>query len=164
MEVSQESSPIQTDLQYNRLEELLIRARGLSTPLDDAVDRRIQKACDYMRRNIAAGFRLDEVAAACNLSTSRLAHLFRERMGISPKSWSNNMRLQQARKLLLANNDDINLVARRVGYEDPSQFSRYFKKSIGCSPREFRQLFGRQPRPETANNTVAAVAASSGNR
>ncbi|MCB1687173.1 MAG: arabinose operon transcriptional regulator AraC [Halioglobus sp.] len=144
VELSSEHSPAHTDLRYNRLEELLIRARGESSPPVEVIDRRIQKACDYMRRNIAEGFRLDEVATACNLSTSRLAHLFRDYMGISPKSWSNNMRLQQARKLLLANNDGISLIARRVGYDDPSQFSRYFKKSIGCSPREFRQSFGER--------------------
>jgi AraC family transcriptional regulator, arabinose operon regulatory protein len=139
--LNEEPGPMQSDLQYNKLEELLIRAKGQSAAPEDAIDKRIQKACDYMRRNIESGFRLDEVAVACNLSTSRFAHLFREQMGISPKCWSNNVRVQQARKLLLTDNDDINCIARKVGYEDPAQFSRYFKKSIGCSPREFRKAF-----------------------
>jgi AraC-like DNA-binding protein len=53
------------------------------------------------------------------------------------------MRLHQARKLLLGNNESINLIARQVGYEDPNQFSKYFKKNMGCSPREFRQAFSK---------------------
>tara|TARA_R110002049_G_scaffold177382_14_gene344558 strand:- start:3177 stop:4292 length:1116 start_codon:yes stop_codon:yes gene_type:complete len=141
LELNEEPGPMQSDLQYNKLEELLIRAKGQGAAPEDAIDKRIQRACDYMRVNIEAGFRLDEVAVACNLSTSRFAHLFREQMGISPKSWSNNMRVQQARMLLLTNSDDINCIARKVGYDDPAQFSRYFKKSIGCSPREFRKAF-----------------------
>ncbi|CAA0111764.1 Arabinose operon regulatory protein [Halioglobus japonicus] len=155
VELNNEHTPLQADLQYNKLEELLIRAKGQSAAADDTIDKRIQKACDYMRGNIAGGFRLDEVATACNLSTSRFAHLFREQMGISPKCWSNNMRLQQARKLLLTDSDDINLIARQVGYDDPSQFSRYFKKSIGCSPREFRKAFStRQDRQIAALSRV----------
>jgi AraC-like DNA-binding protein len=94
-----------------------------------------------MQAHLTDGFSVDDIAAACNLSTSRFAHLFKEHMGVSPKSWGNNMRLQQARKLLLGNSDSINLIARQVGYEDPSQFTKYFKRNMGCSPREFRQSF-----------------------
>lgn len=140
--LKEEDSEYQGDLQHNRLEEILIRAKGYSTERDRPLgDKRIQSACDYMQVHLAEGFSVDDVAAACNLSTSRLAHLFKEHMGVSPKSWSNNLRLQQARKLLLSNSDSINHVARQVGYEDPSQFTKYFKRNMGCSPREFRQSF-----------------------
>ena len=137
-----DTSPYQSDLQHNRLEEILIRAREYSTRSGRSlVDKRIQGACDYMQAHLTDGFSVDDIAAACNLSTSRFAHLFKEHMGVSPKSWGNNMRLQQARKLLLGNSDSINLIARQVGYEDPSQFTKYFKRNMGCSPREFRQSF-----------------------
>jgi AraC family transcriptional regulator of arabinose operon len=135
-----DNSPYKDDLRSNRLEEVLIRAREYSAARDRPLgDKRIQSACDYMQTHLAEGFSVDDIAAACHLSTSRLAHIFKEQMGVSPKSWGNNMRLQQARKLLLANNDSINHIARQVGYEDPSQFTKYFKRNMGCSPREFRQ-------------------------
>lgn len=134
-----ESSPIRSDLQHNRLEEILVRASAQAHRIP--ADKRIDCACEYMLAHLNTKFSVDDIAASCSLSTSRLAHLFKQHMGVSIKSWSNNMRLQQARKLLLRGNDSIGLIARQVGYEDPTQFTRYFKKNMGCSPREFRHAF-----------------------
>ncbi|MDX1733585.1 MAG: arabinose operon transcriptional regulator AraC, partial [Halioglobus sp.] len=143
--LSEEDAPLQADLQHNKLEEILIRARGYSeSAAATAMDARIALACDYMQRNLAQKFSVEDVAAACSLSTSRLAHLFREQMGVGPKTWINDARLQQARKLLLGSDDSITGIAARVGYEDPAHFSRYFNKNMGCSPRQFRQTFGRR--------------------
>jgi len=52
-----------------------------------------------------------------------------------------NLRLQQARKILLGSTNSISAIAKQVGYDDPTQFTKYFKKNLGCSPREFRQSF-----------------------
>lgn len=137
-----EQTSYRNDLEHNRLEELLIRCRQFATvTVDRERDQRVRRACDYMQQHLTQGFSIDDVATACNLSPSRLAHLFKEHMGVSPKSWSNNMRLQQARKLLLASSDPIAVIAAQVGYEDPTQFSKYFSKNVGCSPREFRRSF-----------------------
>jgi AraC family transcriptional regulator of arabinose operon len=137
-----DSSPFKSDLQHNRLEEILIHSKKYSAMHDrQKIDKRVQIACEYMHAHLAQKLSIDNIAAACNLSPSRIAHLFKTHMGISPKAWCNNMRLQEARKLLLASNDSINLVAGKVGYEDTNQFSKYFKKSMGCSPREFRRSF-----------------------
>jgi AraC family transcriptional regulator of arabinose operon len=137
-----EPGPMQSDLQHNKLEEILIRARAYSAPETAvAVEPRIQQACDYMRDRLAQKFSIDEVAAACNLSTSRLAHLFKEQIGMAPKAWINDARLQQARKLLINSGDSIGGIGACVGFDDPSHFTRYFSKSMGCSPREFRKSF-----------------------
>jgi len=135
-------SPLKGELKYNRLEELLIRAKDCCEPRDEKVsDARVRSACDYMQAHLAERFGIDDVARACNLSSSRLTHLFKQQMGVSPKSWSNSMRLQQARKLLLNSNRSVAFIADEVGYEDPNQFTRYFTKNVGCSPREFRQSY-----------------------
>ncbi len=135
-------SPYQSDLQHNRLEEIIIRAREYSSkPERKLSDKRILLACDFIQKNLAEKFSVEDVAAACNLSPSRLAHLFKQQMGMSPKSWSSNLRLQRARKKLLASNDSVSEIARQIGYNDPNQFTKYFKKNMGCSPREFRRSF-----------------------
>lgn len=137
-----EAGPYQSDLRYNRLEEILIRATEFSSRAErKTIDQRILCACDYIQAHLTEKFSVDDIATACNLSPSRLAHLFKQHMGVSPKSWGNNIRLQRARKLLLGSSDSIGLVAREVGYEDPTQFTKYFKKNMGCSPKQFRQEF-----------------------
>jgi len=142
IELKDHPGPSRSDLQYNRLEELLIRAKE-NQPSDEyaQADQRIAAACQYIMRHLGHNFSVDDVAAACNLSASRIAHLFKQQMGMSLKAWSNNMRLQKVRKLLLNSNDSISLIARQVGYEDPAQLAKNFKKNMGCSPREFRQSF-----------------------
>lgn len=140
-----EASAYRSELEHNRLEEILIRAHGFQTSLThQPVDRRVAIACQYMEENVARRLNVDAVASACNLSSSRFAHLFKQHMGIGPKAWANNLRLQQARKHLLAGDDSVNAIANRLGYEDPTQFTRNFKKNVGCSPREFRSSFRNQ--------------------
>jgi AraC family transcriptional regulator of arabinose operon len=140
--LSDNAGPYQCDLQYNRLEEIIIRARGCnSREHTKRPDPRIEHACEYMQGHVEQKFSVEDVASACNLSPSRMAHLFKEHMGVSLKSWSSSLRLQQARKKLLNSNDSVSQIARQVGYDDPSQFTKYFKKSLGCSPRSFRQSF-----------------------
>ena len=145
LQLNEVNSPYQSDLQQNRVEEILIRAREYGARSDAiAQDKRIERACNYIQSNLTEKFCVADVAAACNLSSSRLAHLFKEHMGLSLKSWSSNLRLQYARKKLLNSNDSIAVIAREIGYENPNQFSSYFRKSTGCSPREFRQSFREQ--------------------
>ncbi|MEH6593229.1 MAG: arabinose operon transcriptional regulator AraC [Halioglobus sp.] len=140
-----DTGPYRSDLQHSRFEEILIRAKQFSsTAKQSSVDKLIDEACNFMLANLAEKFSVDDVANACNLSTSRLAHRFKQQIGISPKSWCNNMRMQQARKLLLASEDSIVLIARYVGYDDQARFSRNFRKAMGCSPSEFRRAFKKE--------------------
>ena len=131
-----------SDLQYNRLEEILLRVRQYSGPTSErAIDPRIQSACDYMAERLTEKFSIEDVAAHCHVSSSRLSHLFKEQMGIGPKAWISDQRLQQARKLLINSAESISAIGARLGYEDPSHFTKHFRSNMGCSPRQFRQSF-----------------------
>jgi len=144
IKLREERSPYRTDLQYNRIEEILIRARDFhDTAGDKGVDLRIQQACAYMEAHINTAVRVEDVAQSCNLSPSRFAHLFKEQMGCGPKAWINDRRLQQARKLLLGSDSSISAICAEVGFEDAGHFTRHFKKNVGCSPRQFRQAFSK---------------------
>jgi AraC family transcriptional regulator, arabinose operon regulatory protein len=134
------------DLEHTRLEEILIRARGLQSQSRDRkpIDSRVSRACEYIESQADGSFSVDDIASACNLSSSRLAHLFKQQIGVGPMAWSNNLRLQRARKLLLDSDKPVAMIAAQVGYEDPTQFARNFRKNVGCSPREFRKSFRRQ--------------------
>lgn len=142
IDMRQTPSPYLSDLQYNNLEEILIRAKEYDSDHEHMqIDPRIQKACKYIQNHITKNIVVEDVAEACNLSTSRISHLFKQHMGVSLMSWHNDIRLQQARKLLLNSTANISKIAKEVGYDDPVQFTKNFKKNIGCSPRAFRQSF-----------------------
>lgn len=127
------------DLQYNRLEELLIRASASGArPAPERQDARVAGACDFIRENLSRPFTVADVARHCNVSASRMAHLFQHQMGVGIMHWRNDLRMQQARRLLLDSSESVAEIAYRVGYGDPSQFSKYFAKHIGVGPREFR--------------------------
>lgn len=142
IELGEKKGPYIGELRYNRLEEILIRARSHDAPMErGAIDQRVQRACEYMREHLADKFSVESAAAHCSLSPSRFAHLFKQQLGVAPKAWINNERLRRARKLLLHSDAGVGTIGARVGYDDPSHFTKYFRKSVGCSPREFRRGF-----------------------
>ena len=63
---------------------------------------------------------------------------------MGPKTWLNNVRIQQARRLLISSNYRISQIAALVGFEDPIQFAKNFKKNVGCTPKDFRCNFDRR--------------------
>lgn len=131
------------DLQYNLLEQLLIRASASFAAAPRALDPRVERACAFIRDNLGAPLTVAQFAAHCHVSASRLAHLFTDAMGISPQQFRNNLRMQRARKLLVTTNLPITVIAAEVGYSDAAQFGKYFSAHIGCSAREFRRQFAR---------------------
>jgi AraC-like DNA-binding protein len=78
------------------------------------------------------------LAANIGLSTSRLAHLFRDNAGMSIQSYIVEQRLQAAAKLIVQSDERISQIAYRVGFNDVSNFNHAFKRRFGMSPRQYR--------------------------
>lgn len=136
------TEPLNLQYQYTLLEQLLIRARCLLAETEVVKsDERIEQACLYMKQHITQKFAVADVATHCNVSPSRLAHLFKEKTGSSLKNWANDLRLQTAREQLLESNSSISSIAASIGYADQAQLAKAFKKNFGCSPSEFRKSF-----------------------
>jgi AraC family transcriptional regulator, arabinose operon regulatory protein len=82
---------------------------------------------------------ITELAADVNLSASRLAHLFREETGTPPARYLHDLRLSRARVLLERTSLSINQVMNCVGLNDPSHFTRDFKRAYGMPPSHLRR-------------------------
>lgn len=107
------------------------------------------RAIEWLRRHYDEPLRIDELAARVNMSASSLHHHFRAITGISPLQYQKELRLHEARRLLLAGQCDVATAAHRVGYESPSQFSREYSRRFGAPPlRDVARL--RQSEAETA--------------
>jgi AraC family transcriptional regulator of arabinose operon len=127
----------------NALEEVLLWCYSLN-PRRGVWDVRVKKAVDYMNRLYAQRVRWPQVARQAGLSESRLAHLFRAQVGLTPHDYLETVRLNRARQLLEVTQDTVAQVAEQTGFESPFYFSLRFKRHFGQGPRAFRQeLLGR---------------------
>jgi AraC family transcriptional regulator, arabinose operon regulatory protein len=150
---------LKTELDHNLLEQLLLRcANCLPRDQRPALDPRIQAARAYIEEHFAEEIVLADVAAASNISASRLSGLFKKETGSSVMSYRNEMRLVRAAQLLLHSNLRIADVGSRVGYPEQAFFSRIFRKYLGLSPRQYRATMPSADRPAQGRQKPRAAA------
>ncbi len=107
---------------------------------NDITESKIYPAIRSMMHEYTENRRLPYYAALCNLSLSHFKTRFTEEIGFSPTAYLNKLKLEHAKNFLFFTNLSVTEIACRVGFSDPLYFSRFFKKHVGVSPREFRAL------------------------
>jgi AraC-like DNA-binding protein len=105
----------------------------------DGNARRVARAIEWLKRNYREECRIEELAAVAAMSRSALHAHFKTVTTMSPLQYQKQLRLQEARRLMLGEAMDAARAAYDVGYESPSQFSR-----------EYRRLFGQPPARDIA--------------
>ncbi|MBD7978429.1 AraC family transcriptional regulator [Serpens gallinarum] len=100
----------------------------------DSQGHRVTRAIEWLNRNYVEPLRIEELAQRVNLSSSTLHHRFKALTAMSPLRYQKQLRLQEARRLLIGEGLDVSSAAYRVGYESPSQFSREYSRLFGASP------------------------------
>jgi AraC-like DNA-binding protein len=133
------NGPLKMELDHNLLEQLLLRcAACLPRESNRKMDPRVHVARAYIDEHYTADIVLADVAAASNISSSRLSGLFKKETGSSVMAYRNELRLVKAAQLLLHSNLRIADIGDRVGYSEQAFFSRIFRKHLGMSPRQYR--------------------------
>jgi AraC-like DNA-binding protein len=94
----------------------------------------IARAIDWLKGNFARPLSIDDLAAQASMSNSTFHHHFRSMTALSPLQFQKRLRLQEARRLMLAEHIDAATAAFQVGYESPSQFSREYNRLFGAPP------------------------------
>ena len=94
----------------------------------------IARAIDWLKGNFSQQLSIDDLAAQVRMSSSTFHHHFRSMTALSPLQFQKQLRLQEARRLMLAEHMDAANAAFQVGYESPSQFSREYNRLFGAPP------------------------------
>jgi AraC-like DNA-binding protein len=94
----------------------------------------VSRAIRWIREHYADALRVDDLARLAGMSVSSFHRHFRAITAMTPIQFQKQIRLQEARVLLLARPDDVAGAGFAVGYESPSQFSREYRRFFGAPP------------------------------
>jgi len=93
------------------------------------------KAVIWLKENFDKPFSIKLIAEQTNMSPSGLHHHFKTLTNMTPLQYQKHLRLQEARRLMLAHGMDASAAAYHVGYASRSQFSREYSRLFGAPPR-----------------------------
>jgi AraC-like DNA-binding protein len=94
----------------------------------------IRRAVRWIRENYALPFRVEDVAGLAGMSVSAFHRNFQEVTAMTPIQFQKHIRLQEARLLLAHHPMDVTAVGYHVGYKNPSQFGREYRRQFGAPP------------------------------
>jgi len=125
-----------------------IRALGIA----ENFARRISHAVSIIRRSYAKSLRIDDLAAAVGMSTSSFHEHFRSVTSLTPLQFQKQLRLIEARRMMLADGTMISNAAYAVGYESIPQFTREYRRMFGLPPA--RDMRAAKERTQTAWSAI----------
>jgi transcriptional regulator GlxA family with amidase domain len=103
----------------------------------------IETTVHYMQENLSRKMTLQEMADYTGYPVSHFSAVFKQRTGLSPVTYFNQLRIRKACDLLVSSDMTVTQISHRLGIDDQYYFSRLFSESMGISPKEYR----RQHRP-----------------
>jgi AraC-like DNA-binding protein len=109
-------------------------ARLRQIALADSRLQSINRAISWLKLNYAEPFHIDTLAREARVSPSALHHNFKTVTAMSPLQYQKQLRLHEARRLMLGQAMDAATAGLSVGYESPSQFSREYSRQFGAPP------------------------------
>lgn len=118
--------------------ELIARIGRGCADAGDSPDGRMEEILAYFHQNFQREIEVRECARRFNMSESWLIRCFRERTGMTPQRYLTDIRLNQAKELLISSSLNVGEIAAIVGYENALYFSRVFRKYAGLSPSAYR--------------------------
>ncbi len=117
---------------------LLTSARGgdiAEIALANSHSRQLVSAIHLLRDRFVDAVRIEELAATAGMSSSAFHRQFKAFTSMTPLQYQKQLRLLEARRLMVSDAANAETAAFQVGYESPSQFSREYSRMFGTSPR-----------------------------
>ncbi len=98
----------------------------------------VPASIDYIHQHFFEKISLEQLALLEHFNATYYCEWFNKKMGVTPITYIQNIRLKKARELLQETDLSVMEIAQRVGYEQQSSLTRLFRKHLGQSPRAYR--------------------------
>lgn len=119
----------------------VLRRRPGSGRTAGSHDARFQQFAELVQAHFRENWRLNDYARALNLSPRHLGRLCQKGSGQSPTEYLEGFTMREACRLLVYTRDSIAAIGYHLGFDDPSYFSRAFRRHMGLTPRDYRAAF-----------------------
>jgi two-component system response regulator YesN len=132
---------VYAEAKLERLEQYIMESvqlvRLLIKERDESV---VERITGYIRKHFRnPALKIQDIAGEVHFSTAYLGYLFKKEMKKNVWDFVTELRIEEAKHLLLATDKKRYEIAYEVGYESPEHFSRMFKRYVGVSPAEYRK-------------------------
>ena len=125
-----------------------VRARRAGMPAEalptyfqaHAENEIVEKAVADMRRHFGSPLSLHDISRAAGVSHSHLEHIFKKKTGMPVMAYLQDLRIQNAKKLLLESTLNVSQIAEQSGYSSVHLFSRRFKKFVSVPPSQYAKM------------------------
>lgn len=118
--------------------ELNLLLTGIETKSTRSVSR-VHTLFNQVESQLHLPWTVKEMASRCFISEEQLNRISKNLYGMSPRTRLIHLRMQKAIDLLQYREWTISMIALRLGYKDPYNFTHRFKKYFGCSPSKYRK-------------------------
>jgi len=118
--------------------QLPYAALNRNTPHNDSIARKCE---DWLRENYNKSDAVAQVVEFANIPERTLKRRFKAATGTALINYIQNLRIEEAKRLLETTNETVDEISYRVNYEDLSFFRRLFKRLTGLSPSQYRRMF-----------------------
>ncbi|MBA4850810.1 AraC family transcriptional regulator [Emticicia sp. BO119] len=133
----------------NALEQLakteeyeLLASNGFNIKPDETENERMRKIIEFTLENFKEDIPLETIAEVANLTVPSFCRYFKSRTRKTYVYFLNEIRLSNARKMLMDNQLDISQICIECGFQNLSHFHRIFKTQTGVTPMVYRRSFG----------------------
>jgi AraC-like DNA-binding protein len=129
--------------------------------LANSPSRRVINAMHCLRSRFRETVRIEELAAIAHMSPSAFHRQFKALTSLTPLQYQKQLRLLEARRLMISSAVNVEAASFQVGYESPSQFSREYARMFGAPPKrhaKHMQTALRQDRAAAGAELIAGNA------
>ena len=104
-------------------------------------DKELKKLLQWMKNNLDKALDMKALAKKMNLKERSFVRRFKKEVHITPNQYLQNLRIEEAKALLINSADSFEQITYRVGFSNESSFRRLFKRETSLNPGEYRKKF-----------------------